>query len=177
MNQPSPNSLLLVGKVIRPHGLTGLLRVWAYAGPEASFPDGETIYLRSVSGVMHEYTITSATFHKNIFLMELEGLRTIEEAEEYRGADILIRKDSLTREEDTYFWHELLGLEVYLDTGEYLGSISRIIPTNGNDIYIAEKGDKEVFIPAVHEVVKQIDLENRKIIISVMEGLLDLNEI
>ncbi|MCP4681515.1 MAG: 16S rRNA processing protein RimM [Desulfobacterales bacterium] len=177
MNQPSPDSLLLVGKVIRPHGLTGLLRVWAYAGREASFPDEETVCLRSVSGMMREYTITSARFHKNIFLMELEGLRSIEEAEEYRGADILIRKDSLPREEDTYFWHELLGLKVYLDTGEYLGSISRILPTNGNDIYIAKKGDKEVFIPAVHEVVKQIDLENGKIIISAMEGLLDLNEI
>ncbi len=177
MNQPSLNSTLLVGKVIRPHGLTGLLRVWAYAGREASFPDGETVFLRSVLDVIREYKITSARFHKNIFLMKFEGLRTVKEAEQYRGADILIRKDNLSREEDTYFWHELLGLNAYLDTGEYLGSIFRILPTNGNDIYIAKNGDKEVFIPAIHEVVKEIDLKNGKVIISAMEGLLDLNEI
>ena len=109
--------------------------------------------------------------------MKLDGLETGREAEQFKGAEILIRKDALTREKDEFFWYELLGLKAYLDTGGYLGDISQIIPTAGNDIYVLKNGDKELFIPATTEVVKEIDLEKGEMIISDMEGLLDLNEV
>ena len=80
-------------------------------------------------------------------------------------------------EEGEYFWGELLDLDVYSDAGEYLGKLSRIIPTGSHDIYLVSKGNKEILIPAVYEVVKEIDLEGCKMIISAMEGLLDLDEI
>jgi len=166
-----------VGKVIRPHGLRGLLRVRSFARSEDSFLDAGTVFLGSVSGEVHEYTVSSVKPHKNILLMELEGLNSSDEAEGYRGADILIRQEAIAGEDDTYFWHELLGLKVYLDTGEYLGGIFRIIPTGSNDIYVVKEGSKEFCIPAIHEVVKEIDLENGTMIISPMEGLLDLNEV
>ena len=125
MTQASSGSLLLVGKVIGPHGLRGLLRIWAYAGSEASFLDAGTVLLRSVSGEIHEYKVTYIRPHKNSFLMKLEGLRAIDEAAEYRGADIFVSKEAVARSDDEYFWYELLGLKVYLDTGQYLGTISR----------------------------------------------------
>ncbi len=173
----SSSSLLIVGKVIRPHGFRGVLRIRSFARSEASFLDAGTVFLRSVSGEIHEYTVTSAKSHKNILLMELEGLNSANEAEVYRGADILVKKEASTGEEDAYFWYELLGLRVYLDTGECIGTIFQIIPTGSNDIYMLKKGNKEFFIPAIHEVVREIDLENGKMVISPMEGLLDLNEV
>ena len=109
--------------------------------------------------------------------MELEGLTSIDEAEECRGADILIKKEGLAREEGEYFWFELLGLDVYLDTGEYLGSICQIMSTGSNDIYVVRKGVSEILVPAIYEIVERIDLENRRMIISDMEGLLNLNEV
>jgi 16S rRNA processing protein RimM len=110
--------------------------------------------------------------------MKLEGLNTLEEAEEYREASILIKRDSLSREGDgEYFWHELIGLEVYLSGGEYVGTIRHILPTGSNDIYVVQEGKKEVLIPAVHDVVKEVDLINNRMIISEVEGLLDLNEV
>lgn len=109
--------------------------------------------------------------------MELEGLTSIDQAEVYRGAEILIRKEALEREDDEYFWFELLGIRVYLDRGEYLGTISQIIPTGSNDIYVVKKGAKEILVPATYEIVEQIDLENGRMIISEIEGLLDLNEV
>ncbi len=177
MSQVSSGSLLLVGKIIRPHGKRGLLRIRSYAGSEASFLDAGTVFLRSVSGEIHEFRVTSVNAHKNIFLMRLKDLNSKEEAEGYKGADILINKDTLVREEDECFWYELLGLKVYLDTGDYLGSISHIISAGSNDVYVVREGEKEIFIPATHEVVKEIDLENEKMIITAMEGLLDLNEV
>lgn len=166
-----------MGKVIRPHGRKGLLRVSAYAGPEATFLDVGTFFLRSVSGEVREHAVISAIPQKNFFLLELGGVCSRNEAEEYRGAEVLIRKEDLSREDGEYFWHELLGLRVHLDNGEYLGRIFQILSKGGNDLYVIRDKNKEIFIPATYEVIKEIDLENGKMIISAMEGLLDLNEV
>ena len=95
MTQASSGSLLLVGKVIGPHGLQGLLRIWAYAGAAASFLDSETVLMRSVSGEIQEYTVTDVRPHKNAFLMKLEGLGSRDEVEKYKSAGILKAKKPL----------------------------------------------------------------------------------
>jgi len=173
----SSADLFLVGKVARPHGLKGMLRVKSFAESEAAFLEAETVLFKTVSGEISEHRVTSVTPHKNILLMTLEEINTLEEAEAYRGAEILIPKGALKREAGAFFWHELLGLEVLLETGESLGTVSQILTTGSNDIYVVKKGKNEVYIPAIHEVVKEIDLEKGTIIISPMEGLLDLNAV
>ena len=177
MNQVSIDSLLLIGKVTRPHGLEGLVRIWSYARSEASFLDAKRIFLRSVSGEIHEFFVTSVKPLKNILLMRLEGIDSADDAEKYRDAEVFISKETLTREDDEFFWYEILGLRVYLETGEYLGTVSRVMSRGGNDIYVVKDGNKEILIPATYEVVKEIDLENGEMIITPMEGLLDLNEV
>jgi len=164
-----------VGKVIRPHGRGGLLRILSYARSEASFLDARSVFIRSVLGQLDEYTVASVRPHKKVFLMELNGLSSKVDAEKYRGAEIFIRKAALTREKDEFFWYELLGVGVYLETGAYLGCVTQIIPTGSNDIYVVKKGEKETLVPATHEVVKGIDLEKREMIISPIKGLLDLS--
>jgi 16S rRNA processing protein RimM len=121
--------------------------------------------------------VISITPYKGMTLLRLEGISTLEEAEGYRGADVLVEKAGLRRGEDEYFWYELIGLEVRLETGEALGTIFRIIATGANDIYVVRRGKREILVPATSEVVKAIDLESGTMIISPMEGLLDLNEI
>ncbi len=166
-----------MGKVIRPHGLRGLLRIISYSGSAASFSDVETAWFRLVSGKIHQLNVASIRPHKNAFLMDVDGIGSAHDAEAYRGAEILVSEDSLIREEGTYFWFELLGLDVYVDTGVFLGRVSQIIATGANDIYVVRKGEKEVYIPASTEVIADIDLDHKRITISPMEGLLDLNEI
>ncbi len=177
LSSGSSDKLLVLGKVIKPHGLEGLLRVWSYAPSEASFIDSEEIYLRAVSGKLHGYRVLSVRPHKNILLMNLEGVNSVDQAEEFRGAEVLAKYEAITREEGEYFWHELIGLKVFLDTGDYLGTISGIIPAGSNEIYVVGTGEKEIFVPATYEVVQEIDLEKGKMTISAMEGLLDLNEV
>ena len=174
----TPNdSLLLIGKVLRPHGLRGLLRIESYAHSRATFLEAGTLFIRAISGKLIEFTVSSVSPHKNSLLIKLDGLDQKEEAENLRGAEIFIKKGSLVRNEDEYFWHEILKLGVYLESGSYLGIVSQIISAGGNDIYVIKDGKREILIPATHEVVKKIDLENRIMIITPMEGLLDLNEI
>ena len=176
---PNPDhDLILVGKVLRPHGLCGQLKIFAYARSDATFPGVGSIFLREQTGKLKEFTIVSARPVKSGFFVELEEFSSLADAEAYRDADVLVRKDALPRKEgDEYFWYELLGLDVFLESGEYLGPISDIIATGSNDIYVIKRRQSEVFIPGIHEIIRDIDLETGKMMIHPVEGLLDLHEI
>jgi 16S rRNA processing protein RimM len=151
--------------------------VRSYAQSEAFFEEAGDVFLRCVSGKIHAYRVLSARPHKNIVLMKLEGVNSVEKAEVLRDAEVLIAAKAIPREEGEYLWHELIGLRVFLDTGEHIGDISRIISSGGNEIYVVGSGRGEILVPATYEVVKEIDLEKQRMTISAMEGLLDLNEI
>jgi len=170
-------NLLLVGKVLRPHGLGGLLRMRSYARSEASFIEASEVFLRPVSGEIHSYRVLSATPHKDIVLVKLEGVNSLEEADKLREAEVWVAAEAIPREEGEYFWHELIGLAVLEEAGEYIGELAHIIPVGGSEIYVVTCGKKEIFIPATYDVVKEVDLEKGTMTISPMEGLLDLNEI
>lgn len=178
MSAANSKNLLLLGKVIGPHGVGGFLRIWSYAQSEEDFLRAGSIFLKMGSGEIHEHTIVSVRPHKNIYLLKLRDLNSSDEAEKYRGAEILIQEGSLKREDqDEYFWHELIGLRVYLNTGRYIGILSHVLETGSNDIYVIREGEREIFIPGIHDVVEKIDLSSRKMIVSEMEGLFDLNEV
>jgi 16S rRNA processing protein RimM len=172
-----PEALLLMGKVIGPHGVRGLLKIESYARSEDSLLTAGRIYLRQSPEKISDYEIISAVPHKGASLIRLEGLDSREQAELYRGAEVLVTKAAVSRGKDEYFWHELIGLRVYLETGRYLGTVQDILPTAAHDIYVVREGKEEFLIPATHEVVKTIDLESGKMIISEVEGLLELNEV
>jgi 16S rRNA processing protein RimM len=178
LNRVSSEKLLLIGKVIKPHGFKGLLRVWSYARTIDSFLHSGTVFFKQDNQEPVELPVLDVKPHKNIFLMRVEGIDTFEKADNLRGADILLEKDHLTRNsDDEYYWFELINLKVYLDTGKYLGIIKEIIPTGSNDVYVVKQNDSEFLIPAIYEVVKKIDLDKGEMIISAMDGLLDLNEV
>jgi 16S rRNA processing protein RimM len=170
--------LLIIGEVIRPHGLAGLMRIRSYAESEETFTTAGAVYLRTRTADIHEYPVEAVRPQKKVYLLKLAGIDSIEAAEGFRDAEILIRRDALRREhEDEFFWYELIGLSVYLRSGDFLGTIEEVLPTGSHDIYVVREGTKEFLIPAVHAVVEEVDLDNRKMIITEMEGLFDLNEV
>ncbi|MBN1833182.1 MAG: 16S rRNA processing protein RimM [Deltaproteobacteria bacterium] len=178
MSPIPPENLLLMGEVIRPHGLEGLLRIKSYAKAEESFLGAKMVFIQKDSAEPRGYDVTSVRPHKNVHLLKLRGVDSLEEAEKLRGARILIGKETLnSKSRDEYFWHELIGLEVYLSRGGYVGTIKHILPTGSNDIYVVHEGKKEVLIPAINDVIQEIDLTKKRMIISDVEGLLDLNEV
>jgi len=167
--------LIVIGHVIRPHGVTGLLRIVSYAESRETFLEAGSVFLKTVKKELYEKGVDSIQPHRSFFYLRLSGLDSAEQAEAFRGAEILISKDSLKKEdEDEFFWHELLGMEVYLTTGEYLGVVREIFPTGSNDVYVVEHEGKEYLIPAIHQVVREMDVSQRRMVISPMKGLLDL---
>lgn len=177
MASGSSTNWILLGKVLRPHALEGRLYVQSYAESEASFEEAGEIFLKSSSGEIRAYRVLSSRPHKNGVLMKLNGVNSLEEAETLRGAEILVPVEAIPRKEGEYLWHELMGLRVLLETGEQIGTITHILRAGSNELYVVGHGKKEVFVPATVEVVKEIDLEKGMMIISAMEGLLDLNEV
>jgi len=170
--------LLLMGRVARPHGLDGTLSIRSYAESESSFVRAGRVVLVAEAGERREYPVAAARPHKKAVLLDLDGLDSLEEAERFRGAEVYIRRDALERDEDDgYYWFELVGLEVFLDDGRHIGTLARILPTGGNDVYVVRSGRREILIPATREVVEEIDLDRKRITVSEMEGLLDLNEV
>jgi len=168
---------IVVGRVLRPHGLEGFLRIRSYAESETLFEAAEEVLLKPLSKSPRPYTVVSARPHKQIVLMKLEEVDSLEDAEKLRDAKIMVRAEVIPREEGEYLWHELIGLAVFLETGESVGDISWIIEAGGHEIFVVGRGEKEIYVPATHEVVKEIDLEKKRMTIAPMEGLLDLNEI
>jgi 16S rRNA processing protein RimM len=175
LNEVAAENLLLIGRVIRPHGLKGLLRIISYAESEESFLQAGSVLLKSGSSGVSEFKVASVTARPKALLMGLEGIISMDAAEKYRGAEILIRKDALKKEtDDEFFWFELIGLDVYLESGQFIGIIKEIINTGSNDIYVVKDGDKEHLIPAVHGVVLRIDPAEKKVLIADnIDGLLE----
>jgi 16S rRNA processing protein RimM len=154
-----------------------MLRVASYAAAPASFKQAGRVFLEKACGEMYRFEVESAQSHRNVVLLKLQGLNTGKAAEGYRGARILVAKDSLGRREDEFFWYELIGLEVFLDTGTYLGRVAAIIPAAGHDIYTVRDGEREILLPATEQVIKEIALGRGKMIVTPPEGLLELNAI
>ena len=178
MDPGVPGNLLVIGKVIKTHGLKGLLKVHSYAQSEETFQDCVAVFLNKEDWEnAREFNVLSVAAYKNGVLMALEGISSIEIAETLKGAEISIEKNSIARADDEYFWHELIGLKVFLNTGDYLGDVSDIISEKGNDIYVVRNRDREWPIPATHEVVREIDLESGTMTICPLEGMLDLNAV
>ena len=149
----------------------------SFSQSATSLLNAESVLIKLKTGENRHLGVLSARPHKNVFLVKLDGLTDINQADPFRGAEIYISKDALVREEGEYFWFELLGLKVFTSDDLFLGVVSQIIPSGNTEIYVVKKGDRETLLPATHEVVNHIDLKNGKMMISVLEGLLDLDEV
>lgn len=177
MREISPSDLILVGKVVRPHGIGGLVRVVSYADSETTFEEAGTVLLKMPSGLHTEARVLDVRQHKRALLMRFEGVDSISSAEEIRGSDVFVKRASLSKNDDEAFWFELVGLSVYLNTGEFIGKVCGIISSPAHDIYVVKQGAREYMIPGVHEVVEEIDLQAGRMVIRPVEGLLEINEV
>jgi 16S rRNA processing protein RimM len=167
--------LIQIGHVIRLHGLTGLLRIVSYAQSGETFLKAGSVFIGKTEEDLEERNVVSIRKHGSVYLLKVSGSESVETAEELQGADIFICREALPEKEEGEFFHfELLGLDVYLEDGQYLGILKKIFPTGSNDVYVVEGRGKQYLVPALYQVVKQVNLSEKKMVISPMGDLLDL---
>ncbi len=169
-DRPEPR-YLIVGRVVRPHGIRGAIQVEILTDTPEHIAELETLYL----GPHHlPYQVEQARFHKQRLLLQLKECTERNAAEALRGDSVaMAREDAIPLAEDEFYHFQLEGMTVQTDTGEELGELVEILsPPGANDVYIVHGLRGEVLLPAIPEVVQEIDLEAGRIVVHLIPGLL-----
>lgn len=154
-------SRIEVGEFVNTFGIKGEIKVYPYVD---YLEDIKTIYIKN-----EKMTISKIRFQKNVFIIKLKGIDDINLIEKYKGSKVYIDEDDLPKlPEGQYYDHDLIGLDVITDDGKNLGKLDDIFNTGANDIY--QVG--EILLPAIDDVVKKIDIENKQIIVHIIKGLI-----
>ena len=166
------SSDLEIGQIVNTHGIKGMVKVKPFTNDIKEFDYFKKIYIETKNG-KKEYKIQEVKYHKDMVILKLEGIDKIEEAETLRNSYITIpREFAIPLKENEYYIVDLLGLEVYTDDGKILGVLDDIFNTGSNDIYVVKNElGKQILLPAISEVIKKIDIENKKITVHLIEGL------
>ena len=166
------NKYLEIGQVVNVKGLKGEVKVNSYSEDSRRFEKIKTVFLKR-KGEMKEYEIESVGYSKIQVILKLKGVDTVEEAEKLRNASILIDRAVLGElPEGKYYIADLIGLEVYTEENEYLGKVDDIYNTGANDIYVIKNDlGMQKLLPGIKEVIKEVKLDQGKIIVNLIEGL------
>ena len=166
--------LISFGKITKAHGLKGEVKLLPHSRSLHSFDEITKIFIENTpSRAPDEYIILSMTFHKNAAILKLKGVDTVEEAERLRGKPVYIDESELGElEEDEYYFHDLIGLSVYTESGDYLGKVEEVMERAIQSVLVIKNDQKELLVPMSEPIVKEINLIERKIIISPVKGML-----
>lgn len=163
---------LEIGQIVNTKGLKGELRVNSFSEESNRFETIDTILLK-IEKEYKEYKIEKVGYSKNQVVLKLKGVDTIEQAELLKNVYIYIyRKQLGDLPEGTYYIADLIGLDVVTIDGEKIGIVDDIFSTGSNDVYVVKDDlGKQKLLPAIDDVLKEIDIENGKIVVNLIEGL------
>ena len=163
---------LEIGQIVNTFGIKGFVKVNPWVDDVTRFDDLKKVYIK-IRKEQKELEIEDVKYHKNQVLIKFKGIENIEQAQSLRNAYLEIdRKDAIPLEEGQYFIADLLESEVFSDEGEALGVLDDIYNTGSNDIYVVKNElGKSILLPGIPEVIKKVDIENKKIIVHLLKGL------
>ena len=163
---------LEVGQIVNTFGIKGFVKVNPWVNDVTRFDKLKKVYIK-IRKEQKELEIEEVKYHKNQVLLKFKGIVTVEQAEEFRNAIIEIdRKDAIPLQKGEYFIADLLESEVITDEGEKLGILDDVYNTGSNDIYVVKNElGKLILLPGIKDVIKEVDIENKKIIVHLLKGL------
>jgi len=165
------NNYFVIGKIVNTQGIKGDLRVIPTTDDISRFELLDFVYIDK-KGNIGKYDIQNVRYHKQFVLLKLKGIDDMTTAENFKNSEVKITKDmALPLEEDEYYIRDLYSMEVVTDSGEVLGTIEDIIFTGANDVYVVKNDMNEILIPAVKQCILNVDKENNKMTVRLLEGL------
>lgn len=164
--------LIEIGQIVNTYGIKGFLKVVPYTDDITRFEKLNNIYIQTKKS-LETVAIEEVKYSKNLVLLKIKGIDDINSAEIYKNCYIKIdRKDAVELPEDSYFIIDLIGVEVITDEGENIGNIIDVFSTGANDVYVVKNElGKQVLLPAIGDVIKNVDIKNKKMIVHLLEGL------
>jgi 16S rRNA processing protein RimM len=162
---------LPIGKVIKAHGLKGHLVVLAYGETLSTITVEERITANLPDGTSVLLTVREIRPHQRAFLLLTREITSVEEARKLVGAELCVPESRLPATgPDEFYWYQLIGLQVIDTQGQQLGILEEIIETGSNDVYVVRRGDQEILVPAITEIVRDVDLQRRLMTIDLPEA-------
>ncbi|MDD5747969.1 MAG: ribosome maturation factor RimM [Actinomycetota bacterium] len=164
-------NLLLVGKILRAHGNNGAVIIRSDSDLPGRFSPGGFLLYISGKGELKKVKIKAAAGEKNHLILEFEGICDRDAARQLQGCEILAKPMKVPLHEGEYWVHELIGLNVFSIEGESVGVIKDVLFGKGQEILEVEREEKCFLIPFVREFIKKIDLEERQVVVDLIDGL------
>ena len=161
-----------IGQIVNTSGLKGVLKIKPFTDDIKKFSNLKTIYIKTKSGLT-EFKIEQVRYVKNMVMLKLAGIDTVEEAEKYRNLYIKVLRDQEEElEEGSYYVVDILGCKVNTDANQELGKIVDVFQTGSNDVYVVkDEQGKQILLPAIKQVIKNVDIKNKIITVHLLEGL------
>jgi len=162
---------LRIGKIVNTQGIKGEVRIIPLTHNVERYNDLKYVYIDDEKLVKME--IEYVRYHKTFVLIKFKGIDSINDAEKIKNSYILVdRKDAVKLPEGSYFIADLIAMDVYDIDNVYLGKIVDVISTGSNDVYVVKTDTNEILIPALKSVVKDINVEEGRMVVELPEGLI-----
>lgn len=161
---------LVIGRVAKPWGIQGEVKVEIMT----DFPDRFSLLRKIYLGPKAvPFALEGFRLHQGAALLKLEGCQDRAAVEKLRGQLVQIPiEEAMPLEQDEYYEHQIVGLAVWTAGGEHLGTVDEIISTGSNDVYVVRGKGREVLIPALEDVVLEVNLAQGRLIVELIEGLI-----
>ncbi len=166
------NDYLRVGVISSTHGIKGEAKVFPTTDDVNRFKELKKVMLDTGKELI-ELEVEGVKFFKQMVILKFKGINDINDIEKFKGKDLLVsREDAVELEEGEYFIYDLIGSDVVTDEDEMLGSLSEIMTTGANDVYVVKTPEgKEILIPSIKDCILDVDVQNKKILVHLLNGL------
>ncbi len=168
--------LYQVGVITQTHGIKGEVKVFPLTDDISRFKNMKNLLLDAGKEGYKTLEVESVRQQKNIVILKFKGIDNINDIEKYKGHGLFVTKENrVALKKDEYFIADLIGVKVYLDTDKdtVFGTISDVLQTGANDVYEIEMADgKSVLVPAIKDCILDVDVENDRVEIHLLDGLL-----
>lgn len=164
---------LQVGVISNTHGIRGEVKVFPTTDDSARFKKLKNVFLDTGKEYL-ELEIEQVKFFKQFVILKFKGYDTINDVERYKQKSLMVdREHAVKLKKNEYFIADLLGLSVYTENEQPLGTLTDVLQTGANDVYVVKMEEqKEVLIPAIRECILEVDMETRRMKVHLLEGLL-----
>ena len=166
--------ILQVGAVTSTHGIAGEVKVFPTTDDPKRFKKLKNVLLDTGKG-MKELTIVQVKFFKNMVILKFKDHDKIEDVMSYKGKSLYVtRENAVKLKKNEYFIADLIGMQVYTEDDALLGTLNDVLQTGANDVYEVDLPDgRQVLIPAIRQCILDVDVENNKMKVHLLEGVLE----
>ncbi len=165
--------MIAIGQIAKSVGIRGELKIRPLTDRMQRFQRLQAVWLGPDDKGGTQYGIEALRIAKDHLVLKLKGVDTRSGADALKAQYVLIPDDEAERGDGSFFIHDLIGMNVRTDTGEEIGMIEDVVRLPSGDTWVVRNGEKEILIPGVKEFIRSVDVKGRKVVIHVIEGLVD----